>query len=154
MVRPRTVSPQDNELIALGEEMVSWVENHPEILHLSEWWCLEKMILENVWETMINRATFVPYYEKALKTVGRKYLDKNSNVREGVSQRWQRVYFKDLKKEEDETTKFKADLAVTQMDAIPEDIRRGQDALMAQLKALQSSALNNALSNSKSEEKS
>lgn len=109
--RPRTVSLPPDEMIKLGEEMVKWVtKNDP--LHLSAWYCILKGYTDAEWDTMHVCPEFFPYYEQALKIVGMKYLDKTSNVREGVSQRWQRVYFKqDLKKEEDETLKFKADLA-------------------------------------------
>ena len=30
-----------------------------------------------------------------------KYMDKNSNVRDGISNRWQRIYFGDLREGED-----------------------------------------------------
>jgi hypothetical protein len=99
---PRTVSPCPEEMIKLGQEMVQWVKDHPEILHLSEWYTIEKMYTYNQWKQFINKEEFHPYYEVALKLVGKKYLDKTSNVREGISQRWQRSYFKDLRESEDE----------------------------------------------------
>ncbi len=101
MVRPREVSLPPPEMIKLGEEMIKWVLEHPEILHLSEWYTIEKMFTYNQWKQFITKEEFHPYYEKALKIVGRKYLDKNSDIRDGISNRWQRVYFKDLKDEED-----------------------------------------------------
>ena len=105
---PRTVSPSPEEMIALGEEMLKWVKlNDP--LHLSEWYKIEKMIIYKVWKTYIQREEFIPYYEKALAIIGRKYLDKNSDVRDGISNRWQRVYFKDLKDDEDQDVQEKLD---------------------------------------------
>lgn len=99
---PRTVSFSPKEMIALGEEMLEYViKNQKKMLHLSQWYSIEKMFTEKQWETFVDRAEFIPYYEKALKLVGINYLDKNSNVRDGISQRWQRVYFRDLKKFED-----------------------------------------------------
>jgi hypothetical protein len=102
MARLRTVSLPPEEMINLGEEMIAWIKTHPEILHLSEWYTIEKMITYNEWKTMIVKEEFFPYYELALKLVGKKYLDKTSNIRDGISQRWQRVYFKDLKEQEDQ----------------------------------------------------
>lgn len=99
---PRTVSFPPDQMIKLGEEMLSWLESHPETLHLSQWYTIEKRFIYNEWKTFIQRPEFIPYYEIALKMVGMKYLDKTSNVREGVSQRWQRAYFKDLKELEDQ----------------------------------------------------
>lgn len=97
---PRTVSLPEEEMIALGKEMVAWVKaNDP--LHLSAWYSIEKMFTEKQWEAFIQIKEFLPYYEQALKVVGQKYLDRDSNVREGISQRWQRVYFKDIRAQED-----------------------------------------------------
>lgn len=123
---PRTVSFDRDEMIALGEEMVKWVINKTP-LHLSEWYTTEKMYTYNQWKTFIKRPEFIPYYEKALKIVGKQYLDKTSNVREGVSQRWQRVYFCDLKEEEDETTLFNAQAGAIKSDIPPNDIISEKD---------------------------
>jgi len=106
--RPRTVSPPDEELEILGQQMVDFVSDEKNnVLHLSEWWSIHMFFIEKVWETIIRKEAFLPYYEQALKVIGKKYVDKDSKVRDGISQRWQRVYFKDLKKEENEEFEFK-----------------------------------------------
>jgi len=100
--RLRTVSFSDEKMIELGEEMIAYVKkNKKTILHLCEWYTIEKGFTYNEWKTFIQKDVFLPYYEQALKIVGLKYVDKTSNVREGISQRWQRVYFGDLKECED-----------------------------------------------------
>lgn len=102
--RPRTVSLSKEEMMLLGEEMVNYVKkNKKTILHLSEWYTIEKRFTYKEWKTFIQREEFIPYYEQAIKIVGLKYIDKNSNVRDGISNRWQRLYFGDLKENEDET---------------------------------------------------
>lgn len=102
--RPRTSSLSTEEMIQLGQEMVEWcIENKP--LHLSEWYTIKKMFTYNQWKSFIQKKEFIPYYEKALKLVGIQYLDKESRIRDGISQRWQRVYFKDLKEKEDKDKK-------------------------------------------------
>ncbi len=99
---PRTVSLPPEEMIALGKEMVEYVKNNKNtILHLCEWYTIEKGFTYKQWKTFIQKQEFVPYYEQGLKIVGLKYVDKNSNVRDGISQRWQRIYFGDLKEQED-----------------------------------------------------
>ena len=99
---PRTVSLSTKDMIALGKEMVAWVKaNKKTILHLSEWYTIEKGYTYNQWKAFIQIKEFLPYYEQALKIVGLKYVDKNSNVRDKISDRWQRVYFGDLKEQED-----------------------------------------------------
>lgn len=100
--RPRTVSPPDEELEKLGQQMLDFVSDKKNnVLHLSEWWSTEMFFIERVWDTICRREAFVPYYERALRIIGKKYIDKDSKVRDGISQRWQRVYFKDLKHSED-----------------------------------------------------
>lgn len=103
---PRTVSFSVKKMISLGKQMVAFVTAHRDtILHLSEWYTIEKGYTYNQWKAFIQCPEFLPYYEQALKIVGLKYVDKNSNVRDKISDRWQRIYFRDLKDEEDEDAK-------------------------------------------------
>jgi hypothetical protein len=102
MVRPREFSYSEKEMIALGKEMIAYVKaNKKTILHLCEWYTIEKGYTYNEWKNFIQKAEFFPYYEQALKIVGLKYVDKNSNVRDKISDRWQRIYFGDLREGED-----------------------------------------------------
>jgi hypothetical protein len=102
----RTVSFSDEEMIAMGKEMVDFVKkNKKTILHLSEWYTIEKGFTYNQWKSFLQIQVFLPYYEQALKIIGLKYVDKSSNVRDSISQRWQRIYFGDLREGEDEDAK-------------------------------------------------
>lgn len=111
--RPRTTCPEHDELIELGIEMCDWIKNNPNALHLSAWYSVEKWITNDAWDKMVEKIEFRVYYEIAKSMIGQKYLDKTSNVRENASQRWQRVYFKDLKKEENEQLAHEAELRKT-----------------------------------------
>lgn len=99
---PRKTSFSPEEMIALGEEMLEWViENDP--IHLSQWYTIHKGFIYNEWKVFIKCSEFYPYYERALRIVGLKYIDgKNKDIKESLCQRWQRVYFKDLRESEDE----------------------------------------------------
>ena len=99
---PRTVSPTNKDMISLGKEMIEWIEKH-DPLHLSQWYTIHKSFTYKQWKAMILLKEFLPYYEKALKMVGIKYLDGESKkIKDGISQRWQRVYFGDLRENEDQ----------------------------------------------------
>ena len=99
--RPRTVSFSPDEMIALGEEMIEWVKaNKP--IHLSMWYTQEKDFTDEQWDTFRKNPQFFHYYTKALKLVGYSYLDKDSQVDVRLKDRWQRVYFKDLRQSEDQ----------------------------------------------------
>ena len=91
-------------MIELGEEMIEWVKKNKPI-HLSMWYTQEKDFTDKQWDAFIKIPEFLHYYTKALKLVGYSYLDKDSSVDVRLKDRWQRVYFKDLKQEEDETAK-------------------------------------------------
>lgn len=99
--RPREVSFSEEEMVQLGEEMVEFVKDKKNnVLHLSEWYTIHKGFIYNEWKTFIQRKEFVPYYQIALKLVGKRYLD--GTINPGVSHRWQRIYFGDLKEAEDQ----------------------------------------------------
>lgn len=130
---PRTVSFSEEEMIKLGQEMVKWVKENHSILHLSEWYTIEKMFTYNEWKTFIQRKEFVPYYEVALKIVGRKYLDKDSNVRDGISQRWQRTYFGDLKENEDQDKQDDIMRQKELSEAVESDVLKNTQAMNDQM---------------------
>jgi hypothetical protein len=118
MARPRTVSLEPEEMIKLGEEMVEWViENKP--IHLSMWYTQLKDFTDNEWNAMRQIPEFLHYYTKALKLVGYGYLDKDSKVDSKLKDRWQRVYFKDLRDQEDQDAKDKVDRESKAMSDIP-----------------------------------
>jgi len=154
--RPRTVCPHHDELVELGIEMIQWFKVHPDALHISEWYSVEKFIVDNVWDVMIQKPEFLAYYELAMKLVGKKYLDKTSNVREGASQRWQRVYFKDLRKQEDEDAKFNSRLKAEEAVAVDETFTAKFDKFNQAITDAQASskALKSSDINSKAEAKS
>ncbi len=103
MARPREFSYSKEKMIELGKEMVKYVQdNKKTILHLCEWYTIEKGYTYNEWKNFIAKEEFFPYYEQALKIVGLKYVAKDSNVRDSISQRWQRIYFGDLREGEDQ----------------------------------------------------
>lgn len=128
-------------MIDLGKEMVAFVKaNQKTILHLSEWYTIEKGYTYNEWKTFIQREEFIPYYEKALKIVGLKYVAKNSNVRDSISQRWQRIYFGDLREREDadedakelrKANALKGEISATtrQVQAVLDEVNRNKRKL-------------------------
>lgn len=132
---PRTVSFSVDEMIELGEEMVEWVTiNNP--LHLSEWYTIEKMFTYKQWKTFIQRDEFVPYYERSLKIVGRNYLSKTSDVEPSIKQRWQRVYFADIKEQENEDKEFEANLDKQVQESVQSQVLEAYDAHRKQLQSI------------------
>ena len=167
--RPRKVSFSPDEMIELGKEMIEWVR-HNDPLHLSQWYTIHKGFIYKEWKTFIQRPEFVPYYEVALKMVGMKYLDGESKkIKQGISERWQRVYFRDLCEKEDDDFQAKIDrdleakkkLLMMQHELDNIDIKKVTPELSAQFDAImkmlgksQSSALNIESTNINEEHKS
>ena len=131
--RPRTVTPDPEEMVTLGEQMLEWIrENQP--LHLSEWYSGEMFITEKVWDSMKRAPEFFTYYDRALKLIGKQYLDKTSKVRDSISHRWLRVYFKDLKEEEDEAARFLHSLKAEDMEQISPEVLDKLQSVMELMK--------------------
>lgn len=152
--RPRTLIPNKEEVIKLGEEMVQWVTvNRP--LHLTQWWRIEKFITSPVWEAMLQTKEFTPYYEQALSIIGLQYLDKESRIRDGISQRWQRVYFKDLRAQEDADMDAEAERKKQVVESIDQESLAKFASFMDQVSSIQrKSALNTCDINNSDEAKS
>lgn len=103
---PRTVSLSKNEMISLGKEMVEWVkENEP--IHIKQWYSLQKRFTYNEWKSFIQLPEFLPYYQEALSIVSLKYID--GTINPSIAQRFLRVYFKDVKEEENQELEHKVD---------------------------------------------
>lgn len=134
--RPRTSTPSPKEMIKLGEDMLEWIRLHKP-LHLSEWYSGEMFITEKVWDSMRKAPEFFHYYDRALKIIGKQYLDKTSRVRDTISHRWLRVYFKDLKHEEDETARFNQLLKLEEIEKQPAEVVDKFNELMALMKSNQ-----------------
>ena len=131
--RPRTVSLPPEQMIELGEQMIAWVtENNP--LHLSQFYSNQMKFTDEAWRVMIECKEFSPYYQQALKLVRQNYID--GTVNPSIAQRFLRLYFKDLKEEENDTMRFKAQLDKETANAIPESVLEGQRAILDQLKGM------------------
>jgi hypothetical protein len=116
--RPREVTPPKDELIALGKEMVKWVkQNNP--CHISAWYIGVKHILRSDWRKYIEKEEFRTYYEQALQIIGEQYVVKESQIEPSIKHRWLRLYFGDLREQENEDKKFEAELGKTNDDVPP-----------------------------------
>jgi len=130
--RPRTVSLSPKEMIQLGEDMIDWIlENEP--LHLSQWYCIEKGYTDKEFDTMHVAPEFFPYYEKALKIIGLQYLQKNSDIEPSLKQRWQRVYFKDLRRQEDADLDADAERRVRVLKSEAKSIEEEKQKVLSQV---------------------
>lgn len=149
--RPRTVSPDPNQCIELGEQMIKWVkENNPS--HLSEWYSIEMFIPWKTWNAMCEVPEFLPYYEVALNMIAKNI--RNESIDKSLGQRFLGLYHRDLKQYDMDMKKFEAELDANKAESVPEAVVNSNNAVLEQLKEIrrdQSSARNRE-SNKRSEE--
>jgi hypothetical protein len=147
--RPRTTSFSEEEMIALGKEMVDWVKaNNP--IHINLWYSGHKRFTYNEWKSFIQLEEFLPHYQEAMTHIGKNYLD--GTINSSIAHRFLRLYFKDLKEIEDNDLvqkhqveyEFKKNLLELELklkangdNLIPDDIKDQYVALIAQMNALQ-----------------
>ena len=107
--RPRTTTPPPSDMIALGEEMIEFVSNPKnKVLSLSEFYTGIKGYTYNDWKIMYVAPEFAPYYERALRIIGKRYLD--GTVNPSIAQRYLRRYDAELREQEDADMKAKVEL--------------------------------------------
>lgn len=121
---PRRVSPCESDLIKLGEEMVAWCQQHKP-LHIKFWYSIEKGILFSEWDTITQKPEFLPYFEKAMAIVSGNYID--GTINPSIAQRFMRVYFKDVKREENELIEFEAKVKRAEVDNQTEELKAAAD---------------------------
>ena len=108
--RPRTVSPQPEECVELGEDLLKWATEETEEwrCQFQQWYSLKMGILRKDWKALIQVPQFLPYYEMAQSALAKKAAD--GTMKEGFGQRYLRLYDRNLIEEENEQAKIDADL--------------------------------------------
>jgi hypothetical protein len=113
--RPRTVSLEPEEMIKMGEYMLSWIEeNSP--MHISEYYSSHMGISKSDFDTMSKRPEFVPYYDIAMREIALQYI--NGTVNPSISHRFLRYYFSEVRDEEDAESRFKSSLKKQENEAL------------------------------------
>ena len=106
--RPRSIAPNYKEAEALGQEYIEWVKNTPEALHPSEWYSIEKFILNATWDLLRVTPEFFPFYEQA-RMIFAQRMRKAAVVKEGIAHRYMSMYDNDLKLHEQSIVEHKAE---------------------------------------------
>ena len=116
---PRTVSLPKDEMIKLGMEMVAWVKSNKP-LHLSLWYKGQKQFSYNQWQSFIKCDEFIPYYDQSISLISENYL--NGTVPPPIASRFLRLYFTDMRDEENEKMKYEASLKKQEETKQPTEI--------------------------------
>lgn len=109
MGRDRTTTPEDDELVKLGEELVEWATEPAKELrfHINQWYCLKKGITKKEYDLMLQKPIFREYHAKARIAISARYVD--GSINPTIASRFLRHYFEEVKQEENEKTKYDAE---------------------------------------------
>ncbi len=107
---PRTVTPEKDELIELGKDLLEWANDRDQELryHLNQWYTLKHGFTKKQYDQMCEKPEFQEYHKKARVAIASRYVD--SSIHPSIAQRFLRLYFPDLVKSENDLLKLKSDL--------------------------------------------
>lgn len=100
--RPRTSSPDKEELIELGKDLVAWAsekqkKGDPMRLRFCDWYT-DQGFIRKQWEDFRDKPEFSWYYEKARTIMATRYID--GTVNQSIAHRYLRMYDPELRDEE------------------------------------------------------
>lgn len=101
--RPRTSSPNKEELIELGKNLVQWASEQttkkdPLRVRFCDWYT-DQGFIRKQWEDFHNKPEFSWYYEKARSLMALRYID--GTVNQSIAHRYLRIYDPEMKDSED-----------------------------------------------------
>jgi hypothetical protein len=95
----------DEQVIVLGEELLKFVKDaikaKEPLVHLTEWYAIEKDFTYNQWDLLRSRKEFSHYYKSSLDLMVLS-TQKNSELSTAYGSRFLGVYSKDLREHERE----------------------------------------------------
>lgn len=107
--RPRTVIPEDDELIELGKKMVEYFsEPTKEVRCMFSQWYTRQGFKLNQWKQMITQPVFQSYHEQARMLIATNHT--NGTINPSIAHRFLRHYAPEVKEEENEELEHKANL--------------------------------------------
>ena len=143
--RPRTTTPSPEEVVKLGEDLIKWIkEPCPGELRYRwcEWYAIKHHMIREEWKLLLQKPEFRPYYEEAQSYLGNRWI--NGEINHSIAHRFIRIYYPEVKEEEDEKTandiKLKIEAETSAARNVTQDVIDKYNAMMAQITALQDSA--------------
>lgn len=100
--RPRTSIPEKEELIALGEDLLSWASQKVKgelRCRWCEWYAKKHFFIRAQWKHMIEKPEFRPYYETSQAYLAEKWID--GTINQSIAHRYLRIYDPELREQED-----------------------------------------------------
>ena len=135
--RPRTLAPQESEVVELGEDLVIWATEETSELRTtwSFWYALKHGMIEANWKALKKFPEFRPYYEIARASLAQKIH--NQQLEKGMCHRYIRLYDRQLAELEDteSLSKYEKELHLKK-DIEKEQVSQVDGRLLELLEAL------------------
>lgn len=134
--RPRSRTPEPEELVKLGEDLIEWAcEKCDEVRsRFCEWYSIKQGLSGDQWELMIRKPEFIGYYEQAQALLAKKWINE---MNPSIAHRFIRIYCPEVKKSEDEKTlydyKAKAEAEAASLKANLNELEEKYQAVMEQI---------------------
>lgn len=138
--RPRSKAPEDDELEALGRDLVEWASEETDELRCryAQWYSVKQGISHAHWKAMIKHEIFRLYYEQAQTILSKNYID--GTIRDSIAHRFLRIYTPEVKEEENELLEFQHKLKLQEANAYQEADLIRHNEMMNQISSLQESS--------------
>jgi hypothetical protein len=120
--RPRTSSPEKEELIELGKDLVQWASQQSEKgapirVRFCDWYT-DQGFIRSQWEDFRDKPEFSWYYEKARSLMALRYID--GTVNQSIAHRYLRIYDPEMRDSEDKDSDAEV---VRKLQAVKGDAR-------------------------------
>lgn len=148
--RPRTVTPEKEELIELGKDLVRWAKEDTEELRcrFCQWYSSRGILSDN-WELMVRKTEFVGYYEEARMVLGNRYLD--GSINPSIAHRFLNIYCPEVRQSDREEKAFESTLKKDENKEINQQYLEQHKVYLDAMRSLQSSDLKMASNKSNPE---
>ncbi len=111
---PRTISPNKETVIKLGEALVKWAtekteDKEPLRSRFCEWYTLPDVgMIRKEWDALVKLDEFRLYYEQAQAALGRRIID--GTINPSIGHRFMWHYVPEAKEQEKEKIAFEAEM--------------------------------------------
>lgn len=113
--RPPNPGYSDEELVALGEELLVWIKECDdtkfEVVHLSQFYSELKEMPRTQWQSICLRDCFKPYYDRARDWIGKRIL-LNKDMPTAYGSRFLGIYFNEVREHEMKVVEHKVDYEI------------------------------------------
>jgi len=132
---PRTVSPSPEDTDKLGQEMVKWFIDNPDAVHFSDWYGIEKKILQKDWKALVQLKEFLAHYETVRHMLKKRMT--SGIIKDSFGHRYLTMLDTELRDHERAIKQEDAEIKAAEQKSFTADDEARLATLMLQIQSLQ-----------------